>query len=359
MTTVGFLTTDFSPHTNPLQPGGCAWYRCYLPMQEVGRHGWTIGMGIPDYRVETGFGMRHDDSTSIMGWNVVVLKLLMRRETPHQVEQARKAGQVVVVDVDDFYAGLTPDNQAWRATDPSHNPERNREHYERVIEAADVVTVSTPFLRDWYAERHPRVVMIRNGIDVGRWTRIKDRAGWQPRIGWVGGIPWRSGDLETMRDWLPEFVAEHDLRLHHSGHLPERDTFWDKTGVPQDRVEVQEMVPILDYPGLFSGFEIGLVPLTDIPFNHAKSTVKGLEYAAAGIPFIAYPTPEYQRLADMGVGRLASTPEEWVKHLTDLLDPAVRKREAARQRALVSDEHHMRERGKEWHALLQSLVTAR
>ena len=92
MTTVGFLTTDFSPHTNPLQPGGCAWYRCYLPMQEVGRHGWTIGMGIPDYRVETGFGMRHDDSTSIMGWNVVVLKLLMRRETPHQVEQARKAG---------------------------------------------------------------------------------------------------------------------------------------------------------------------------------------------------------------------------------------------------------------------------
>jgi hypothetical protein len=356
---VGFLTRDFSPHTNPLQPGGCAWYRCYLPMRELQAHGWTVGMGIPDWHIGRGFGMRHTDTESIMGWDVVVLKLLMSRDTPHQVEQARKAGQVVVVDVDDFYEGLTPDNQAWKATHPDENPERNRDHYLRVIENADVITVSTAFLLDWYSQRHPDVRLVRNGIDVGRWSRVKDRAGWQPRLGWVGGIPWRSGDLETMSEWLPGLAAEHGLTFHHSGHLPDRETFADKVGLRADQVTTATMVPILEYPNLFSGFEVGLVPLTDIPFNHAKSTIKGLEYAAAGIPFVAHASPEYQRLADLGVGRIASTPEEWVKHLTDLLDPQVRRREAARQRAAVSDLHHMRHRGIEWHQTLTDVVTSR
>ena len=358
MPSVAFLTTDFSPGTNPLQPGGCAWYRCYLPMLEVQGHGWQVGMGIPDWDIGRGFGLRHTADTTIAGWDVVVLKLLMRRDTPHQVIQARKTGQKVIVDVDDFYAGLTPDNQAYAVTHPDQDPERNRDHYERVIAAADVVTVSTPFLLDWYSERHPDVRMVRNGVDFGRYTRVKDRAGWQPTIGWVGGIPWRSGDLETLREWLPSFVAEHDLQLHHSGHLDKRpDTFWQKAGVPEDLVSTYPMRPILDYPQLFDGFQIGIVPLTDIPFNHAKSTIKGLEYAAAGIPFVAAASPEYVRLADLGIGRVASTPDEWIKHMTDLLDPAIRKREAARQRALLSQQFSMRQRGREWAQLLNDVVT--
>ena len=358
MPSVAFLTTDFSPHTNPLQPGGCAWYRCYLPMVALRDHGWQVGMGIPDWDHGRGFGLRQTAETTIAGWEVVVLKLLMRRDTPHQVLEARKTGQKVIVDVDDFYAGLTPDNQAYEVTDPSNDPERNREHYEHVIAAADVVTVSTPFLRDYYAERHRCVRMVRNGIDFGRYTRTRDRAGWRPTIGWVGGIPWRSGDLETLRDWLPDFVTEHGLRVHHSGHLENRpDRFWAKAGIDEELVSTLPMEPILDYPGLFSGFQIGIVPLTDIPFNHAKSTIKGLEYAAAGIPFVAAASPEYVRLAELGVGRVASTPDEWLKHMTDLLDPAVRKREAARQRAIISTDFSMRERGKEWAQILHEVVT--
>lgn len=360
MPSVAFLTTDFSPHTNPLQPGGCAWYRCWLPMLEMKAHGWTVGMGIPDWHIGRGFGLKQTADTTVAGWDIVVLKLLMRRDTPHQVEQARKTGQIVIVDVDDFYAGLTPDNQAYAVTHPDNDPERNREHYERVIEAADVVTVSTPFLHEWYSERHPDVRLVRNGIDFARYTRVKDRAGWRPTIGWVGGIPWRSGDLETLRAWLPEFVAEHDLRLHHSGHLETRGVpFWEKAGVDAELVSTYPMEPILDYPKLFTQFQVGIVPLTDIPFNHAKSTIKGLEYAAAGIPFVAAASPEYVRLAELGIGRIASTPDEWTKHMTDLLDPAVRKREAARQRALVSSDFSMRERGKEWAQVLNEVVTSR
>ena len=84
------------------------------------------------------------------------------------------------------------------------------------------------------------------------------------------------------------------------------------------------MAPISMYPELFKPIDIGIVPLNDIPFNHAKSYIKGLEYAAAGIPFISSYSPEYQYLADNGIGRIANNQEEWERHLGDLLDANTR-----------------------------------
>lgn len=353
---VAFLTTDWSPNIKPLQPGGCAWYRCALPATELATRGWRVGFGMPWYELATGFGMQLEPGRVVNGWDAVVLKLLMAADVPHHVKEARARGQVVIVDVDDYYAGLSPDNQAHAYTDPATNPYRNRSRYELVIAAADVVVTSTPFLRDYYAERHPDVRLIRNGIDLGRWTRIRDKAGTHPTIGWVGGIPWRSGDLETMRPWLPDFLARHGLRAHHGGHVPRGDDFAAKTGVPAELVSTARMRPIMDYPTLFDGFQIGVVPLNPIDFNVAKSTIKGLEYAAAGIPFVAAATPEYVRLAELGVGRVAATPEEWVAHLTELLDPRVRKKEAARNRALVSTDHTIRSRAGEWAELFAGVT---
>ena len=359
MPSAAFLTVDWSPNSDPLSPGGSSWYRCLLPMVELKERGWPAGMGLPGWDDAHGFGLRQSPEVTIAGWSVVVLKLLMHRDTPEQVRRAQALGQKVVVDIDDFHADLHPDNVAAKGTDPMLNPDVNRQFHEQVIEAADMITVSTPFLLDYYAERHPCVRLIRNGIDFTRYSRIRDRAGWQPTIGWVGAIPWRSGDLETLRDWLPAFIGEHDLRVHHSGHLDDDpEHFWTKTGVKQSRMSTLQAALILDYPTLFTGFEVGIVPLNDIPFNHAKSTIKGLEYAASGIPFVAAATPEYIRLAELGIGRVASTPEEWVKHLTDLLDPGVRKREAATQRALVSREFSMRDRGAEWSTALEEVLAA-
>jgi hypothetical protein len=112
------------------------------------------------------------------------------------------------------------------------------------------------------------------------------------------------------------------------------------------------MKPIVRYQEMLT-FDIGLVPLTDIPFNHAKSFLKGIEYAAGNIPFVASALPEYQILAKSGVGRVAGTPDEWVRHLTELLDYRTRKREAAVQRETVLREHTIRARASEWNEVFQ------
>ena len=99
---------------------------------------------------------------------------------------------------------------------------------------------------------------------------------------------------------------------------------------------------------MLNGIHVGLVPLTRSPFNEAKSYLKGLEYAAAGIPFIATPTEEYRLLHRAGVGRLAETPDEWRDHATQLLDPAVRVAEAERQRAIVREQFDISGMGEQW-----------
>lgn len=113
-----------------------------------------------------------------------------------------------------------------------------------------------------------------------------------------------------------------------------------------------EMQPISEYSYLFPHIDIGLVPLTDIPFNHAKSTIKGLEYAAANVPFVAQSLPEYQRLADMGVGRVATTPEDWRREVGALLDFRTRKKEAGLNYSNMMKEHTIRARESEWQEMV-------
>lgn len=188
--------------------------------------------------------------------------------------------------------------------------------------------------------------MIRNGINPKQFAR-RSVSKHKPVIGWAGALRWRSNDADTAVPWLAEFLDEHDLKFHHAGHMDDTVPFSEVAKINPDRMILSPMQQINHYQNMLD-FDIGIVLLSDIPFNHAKSTIKGLEYAARGIPFVAQDLPEYRRLAELGVGRVASTPEEWHRHLTELLDYETRKQESARQRDLVLREHSITARAPEW-----------
>jgi hypothetical protein len=79
------------------------------------------------------------------------------------------------------------------------------------------------------------------------------------------------------------------------------------------------------------------VPLRDVAFNRAKSWVKGLEYAAASVPFVAQDLPEYGRLATgHGIGLLAHRTRDWLRWLERLQDPGFRGEEAERNLLAVT-----------------------
>ena len=108
------------------------------------------------------------------------------------------------------------------------------------------------------------------------------------------------------------------------------------------------MRPITQLPSLFERIDIGIVPLNNIGFNHAKSYLKGLEYAAAGIPFVSSHTPEYQFLADAGIGRVANSAEEWIYHLDVLQHFAMRDYEAKVNKEIIHEQFSIAKKVNEW-----------
>lgn len=345
---IGFVTRDYNGIFPNIIPAGCAFYRCLLPMSVSGQQ---ARMGMPAWDPTKGFGIRDSEQTAVFGFRTIVLKLIMDRWAPTQIDIAKSLGQRIIIDLDDFHEGLTPANIAYDLTHPDKNKRANREYYAQTIDKADTLVVSTPFLHDHYSQTHPDVRMVRNGVKMDMFQRRTQAK--KPVIGWAGATQYRNNDLEQLREWLPAFLDEHDLMFHHAGHDPEAPSFADIVGIPEWRVTTTPIVFIHEYPSTLL-FDIGIVPLNDIPFNHAKSNIKGLEYAASGIPFVASALPEYRILAETGVALLAETSEQWVHQLTSLLDFKQRKRAAAINHKLVKKDWTIEARAKEWQAVFDS-----
>jgi hypothetical protein len=358
---IAFLTLDWAVGTNPLEPNGCAWYRCYLPMLELQKFGWEVGMAPPEYHPKHGFGAFFSKEEIVYGWDIVVLKLIMMKSAADIIENKNLYKQKIVVDIDDYYEGLSETNVAYHTTSPEKNEDVNREHYWRIIENADYLITSTQFLYDFYTKEKgfDNVFLVRNAIDIDRWSKKGDHARWLPTIGWVGATPWRSRDLETLSPWFGQFLENNHLPFHHSGHIEAKNipTAMQQLGVlSSTKITKQARAPLSKYPQLFRKFDIGIVPLNNIPFNHAKSTIKGLEYAAAGIPFVASYSPEYALLESQGIGRVASSSAEWQFHLEEMLNPKKRKEEIEKNYEGIKSFHTMGVRGKDWNTTMQTIL---
>ena len=73
------------------------------------------------------------------------------------------------------------------------------------------------------------------------------------------------------------------------------------------------------YPGFVNwatqrrGWDIGIAPLVDSPFNRSKSAIKAMDYAALGLPVLASDMPVFRgSLADGPGGMLVeNTPSAW------------------------------------------------
>ena len=330
---VGVATTDWSSSVPDERGwpamGGAGWARIGQ-VKNLSRNHWVVGTL---KRVNHALAVQTWDNRPHHDCEVIVMQRYMDGGLAELVRQTRAIGKPVINDVDDWFWGIHHTNQAAAIIDPKLSPNSNIDHYKRTLLASTVVVTSTVFLAERIAEwGGVRVEVIPNGVDVRRYP-LRTQRHVNPVIGWAGSTGHRSGDLELLRE---PFAHLEGVTFHHTGNYEEYPHFADEVGVDLNRVTQLPMLAPHDYPyGL--QFDIGVVPLVDIPFNHAKSNIKGLEYAAAGIPFVASPLPEYVRLAEEhGIGRIAATSHDWVKHLTDLMDYDTRVAEAKRQRAALT-----------------------
>lgn len=275
--------------------------------------------------------------------DILIIQRYMNSELARDLQILRgRRSTVIVQDIDDWYWGLDRRNHAAKAADPRLNPGNNIDHYKKVVVLSDYVIASTPYLADRISAFFPakNIRVQENHVDFQKYTRRVHTEAEKPLIGWFGSTAHRSGDLETLRGVLSPI--QDRFGFAHVGDMVGRDGLWaDGTqreypsfhkGVGIRQESMAFTMPLLPPDKLVTDgfqYDIGIVPLNLIPFNHAKSWIKGLEYVAAGIPFIASPSSEYLRFREeYGIGRIAKKPEDWRKHLEELRDPAVRQKEA-------------------------------
>lgn len=354
VTKIGIASADWSSslkdyNFHPVMGGAC-WIRFGQLIPYMKNHfvfgKLAISRGLP--HVQSHDGVLHTDCS------VIVMQRNMGSDVPDAVSKGVASGRKIVNDVDDWFWGIHPKNGASRAIDPKLNKKSNLDFYKLTIERSSLVTVSTPFLADQMTDWNSNMSLIRNHIAHANFKPRVHRKS-IPIIGWCGSTSHRSNDLPILMEAFSQIKKlKEKFFFHHTGHLQDAKTFASEVGLTEKEVTKLPLLAPQDYPSGFC-FDIGVVPLSDVAFNDAKSWIKGLEYAAAGIPFIASPSPEYKILHDeYGVGRLASTPEEWVEHFVELSNPMLRSVEANRNRQIVIDNFGAQAMANRWDELAWS-----
>ncbi len=316
---------------------GDGYYRLLFPLRELARRGHTFEIGPHLIQRQRGFrrvahygifGRTPDNQIhavkAITDWlaekDFDVLVMQQREEPfwPHEIARLRAQGKRVFVDSDDAWFNL-----------PSWNPGSRKAKtdvaaMEAQVRAADGLSVATPALQAMYLGLNDNIRVLRNRLDWGMWADTVPSYQTHTRrirVGWMGDTRWRAGDLAVLRGvigpWLEqhpevEFVAAGDPKAH------------DLLGIPEhQRVSVASVAfSNMDLADITAPIDIGLVPL-DLrdpkarSLNECKSHLKGMEYNAAGAPFIASPSESYRWYCDNGgQGWLASKPHEWRDALT-------------------------------------------
>jgi hypothetical protein len=338
---IGLLSTDWGDHLEG-QPGGCTNVRMMIPGLHlnkighevmVGEIGWKDGEGFVAVKPIERLKARHRSVIKEYSWafdklDVVVLKLFMHKDAVKYIELAKSYGQTVIIDTDDHFEKLPEDNLAFITTDPIRNPDNNREHLISTYSVADGIIASTKFLEQRMLQYNDTVYRVKNSLDPQTFIYRLDTAGFKPTIGWVGIMMWRVDDLKHVSGPIKTTIEKYGLNFHHTGIMLDRPK-WIAEALSIDPERVTGFTGSRPeyYANVFMPIDIGIVPLNPNQFNEAKSNLKGLEYALSGIPFVASDTQEYRDLADMGVGRIAKSNKDWLKHLKQLLDPEVREEE--------------------------------
>ena len=218
---------------------------------------------------------------------------------------------------------------------------------------ADALTVSTPQLAEDYAEIHDNIFVLRNYLDWEMWETVEQQSEVERqrvRVGWMGAYDFRVGDLDQLRGVIGPWVERHpEVEFVVAGNNAELTH--DRLGIPTDqRVSIDgvsfasgrlaEITALMD---------IGLVPLEPGRFNEGKSHLKGMEYAACGIPCIATPTESYRYWIEEGVnGLFARKPHEWRESLETLVgDDALRRQQGRNARAKAA-EHTIQRNSWRW-----------
>ncbi len=194
----------------------------------------------------------------------------------------------------------------------------------RLTRAVDLATTPSEVLAEKYrAAGAEHVAVIENRLD-GELEGFGTKAAHSGVVvGWMAGAE-HERDLPQLGivDVLQRLLDRHsELRVVSVGlRLPLRG----------ERYEFRPKVPFGELLRTMADIDIGIAPLADTAFNHARSDVKLKEYGAVGAAWLASPVGAYRERGGGEGGRLVGD-GEWFEALDGLIRSGFKRRRLSRQ----------------------------
>ena len=254
---------------------GCGYYRLIYPMQKMIEKNNIQALATNNIFKTHEIAKFDPDSM-----------IFQRQCLDHQIKYIERCVKInqtfCIYELDDLLDGIQPKN--------IHYKDFNKTHFNNLYKALKMVdrfVCSTEFIKDWYHKYIDDIVVMPNMLPKNIWSPLsmKQNESNRIRVGWSGGFS-HTGDLEVIIDTVKEMHKEVDFIFMGYIH-PEIENYIK---------EYRPGVTLVNYPKALSemAIDIAIIPLEDVPFNHAKSHLKVIEFGALGTPVLATDITPYK-----------------------------------------------------------------
>lgn len=310
-----------------------AFLRIAYLADRTNANGFYRGIGPMTTLALRGHNVRHlspDDIPSCLeALEHVDLLHVHRYADAHILRLAREAaarGVAFSWSDDDDMAALPKNNAGYReARRGALDWNRRDQFVKKLLPMAQLVTAPSLELAQRFADAGAsHAAVIENHVpDQFCAARVRSHAG--VVIGWIAG---REHHVEIER--IPILRALQDLL--DANRRVRVITIGLRLGLRDDRYEHIKVAPFFELSEYAARLDIGIAPLTDIPFNRARSNIKLKEYASSGVPWLASPIGPYATLGEKQGGRLVRD-DAWLEALRRLVHKDRERRALARRAA--------------------------
>lgn len=307
----------------------CALWRFYYPHHNLPGSHFFCFANQPNFDV-------------IAGCDVVVVQRCCSLGQFNFIQTCRNLGSKIVYDLDDDVWDLPEYN-------PAHETlQKMRQGFVNCIQITDLVTTSTKTLAKRIRANVKHMVNARTGKEIPimvteNWIdeRLYATPLRRPQfiVGWSGSSS-HAGDLSLVTDALKSVAKTRpDALIEFRGCEPDDSlrslrNFYHK---PWTAVaEFSARMPVW-------GWSVALAPLTDHPFNDAKSCIKMMESAYCRIPCLASWAKPYDDFTSHDPELrwlLCAGQSAWEPKLRELLNDDARREDLGQRMYNVLHEHY-------------------
>jgi hypothetical protein len=165
-----------------------------------------------------------------------------------------------------------------------------------LIAKADVVFTTSEALHVARCDRHPRVHLMRHGVDHAHFARAL--CGELPTPAPLADIPKPiAGFMGLVQHWFDvELLAEAARRAPDVSFVIVGESRVDTTALRAcPNVHLIDRRPYAELPAYCQAFDVGMIPFVRSPMTENVNPIKLREYLAAGLPVVSTNLPEVRR----------------------------------------------------------------